>query len=92
MNYPCENNIKVNLPYKCNLILFPEPPQIFKDIFVSGNMSETVTRLEVISGQSFYMHCHPYGNPFPEVYWFKDDLPLRYILTDIIDWPESSVG
>lgn len=30
-----------------------------------------------MSGQTFYMHCHPYGNPIPEIYWFKDDIPLR---------------
>lgn len=24
------------------------------------------------------MHCHPYGNPLPEIYWFKNGFPLRF--------------
>ena len=31
----------------------------------------------MVSGQAFYLHCHPYGNPLPSLYWFKDDLPLK---------------
>ncbi|KAL0829600.1 hypothetical protein ABMA28_003107 [Loxostege sticticalis] len=52
-----------------------EPPKIFQTLF-QGNSTNEVN-LEVLSGQSFYLHCHPYGNPLPEVYWFKDGLPLR---------------
>ncbi|XP_061717588.1 hemicentin-1-like [Cydia pomonella] len=54
-----------------------EPPKIFKSLFQNWNSTETETRLEVISGQAFNLHCHPYGNPMPEVYWFKDGVPLR---------------
>ncbi|KAM3966057.1 hemicentin-1 [Aphomia sociella] len=54
-----------------------EPPKIFQTLFQNVNKTSDVERLEVISGQAFYLHCHPYGNPMPEVYWFKDDLPLK---------------
>ncbi|CAH0663486.1 unnamed protein product [Chilo suppressalis] len=54
-----------------------EPPKIFNTLFETVNPSNDVVNLEVLSGQSFSMHCHPYGNPIPEVYWFKDGLPLR---------------
>ncbi|KAJ0172778.1 hypothetical protein K1T71_011917 [Dendrolimus kikuchii] len=54
-----------------------EPPKIFQTLFDNANISENTINLEVLSGQAFYLHCHPYGNPLPEVYWFKDDLPLR---------------
>ncbi|CAB3251142.1 unnamed protein product [Arctia plantaginis] len=52
-----------------------EPPKIFQSLFEPTHSSEV--HLEVISGQSYYLHCHPYGNPFPEVYWFRDDIPLK---------------
>ncbi|XP_052749670.1 hemicentin-1-like isoform X2 [Galleria mellonella] len=53
-----------------------EPPKIFQTLFQDDNQTSGVVHMEVVSGQSFYLHCHPYGNPTPEVYWFKDDLPL----------------
>ncbi|XP_063831762.1 hemicentin-1-like [Ostrinia nubilalis] len=52
-----------------------EPPKIFQTLFQDNSTVEV--NLEVITGQSFYLHCHPYGNPLPEIYWFKDGLPLR---------------
>ncbi|CAH0719263.1 unnamed protein product, partial [Brenthis ino] len=55
-----------------------EPPRIFQTLLQNANHSENIIDLEVISGQAFYLHCHPYGNPFPEIYWFKDGLPLRF--------------
>ncbi|XP_060806233.1 hemicentin-1-like [Amyelois transitella] len=54
-----------------------EPPKIFQTLFENSNYTDNVVNLEVMSGQAFYLHCHPYGNPLPEVYWFKNDLPLR---------------
>ncbi|XP_053616304.1 hemicentin-1-like isoform X2 [Plodia interpunctella] len=54
-----------------------EPPTIFRTLFDNSTQSSVMVNLEVISGQAFYMHCHPYGNPWPQVYWFKDELPLR---------------
>ncbi|XP_059061700.1 hemicentin-2-like [Achroia grisella] len=51
-----------------------EPPKIFQTLF--HNQTSDIVHMEVISGQSFYLHCHPYGNPMPQVYWFRDDLPL----------------
>ncbi|XP_049697575.2 hemicentin-1 [Helicoverpa armigera] len=54
-----------------------EPPKIFQTLFQNDNTSSNEVHLEVLSGQSFYLHCHPYGNPLPEVYWFKDDVPLK---------------
>ncbi|KAH9635600.1 hypothetical protein HF086_012269 [Spodoptera exigua] len=54
-----------------------EPPKIFQELFQNSNTTSNEIQLEVISGQSFYLHCHPYGNPQPEIYWFKDDLPLK---------------
>ncbi|XP_052744510.1 hemicentin-1 [Bicyclus anynana] len=63
-----EKTVKVNIL---------EPPRIFQTLFQNGNTSQKIIDLEVISGQAFYMHCHPYGNPAPEVYWFKDGLPLK---------------
>ncbi|CAG9782229.1 unnamed protein product [Diatraea saccharalis] len=53
------------------------PPKIFNTLFENGNSTGNTVNLEVLLGQSFSMHCHPYGNPVPEVYWFKDGLPLR---------------
>ncbi|XP_068622932.1 hemicentin-1-like [Battus philenor] len=55
-----------------------EPPKIFQTLFqdddaVTGN----VIKVDVISGQAFFMHCHPYGNPVPDIYWSKDDMPLK---------------
>ncbi|XP_075981813.1 hemicentin-1-like [Anticarsia gemmatalis] len=50
-----------------------EPPKIFQSLFENS----TQVTIQVISGQSFYLHCHPYGNPLPEVYWFKNDVPLK---------------
>ncbi|KAF9422086.1 hypothetical protein HW555_002107 [Spodoptera exigua] len=47
------------------------------ELFQNSNTTSNEIQLEVISGQSFYLHCHPYGNPQPEIYWFKDDLPLK---------------
>lgn len=32
----------------------------------------------MISRQPFYLHCHPYGNPAPDLYWFKDEVPLKF--------------
>ncbi|CAH1634825.1 unnamed protein product [Spodoptera littoralis] len=55
-----------------------EPPKIFQELFQNANVTSNEVHLEVISGQSFYLHCHPYGNPQPEIYWFKDDLPLKF--------------
>ncbi|CAH2088276.1 unnamed protein product [Euphydryas editha] len=55
-----------------------EPPRIFQTLFQNANHSQTEIDLEVIVGQAFYMHCHPYGNPLPEIYWFKNGFPLRF--------------
>ncbi|KAF9802936.1 hypothetical protein SFRURICE_015533 [Spodoptera frugiperda] len=55
-----------------------EPPKIFQELFHNANTTSNEVHLEVISGQAFYLHCHPYGNPQPEIYWFKDDLPLKF--------------
>ncbi|XP_037292233.1 hemicentin-1 isoform X2 [Manduca sexta] len=55
-----------------------EPPKIFHVLFQNTNASDNTINLEVLSGQAFYLHCHPYGNPLPEVYWFRDDLPLMF--------------
>ncbi|XP_045484557.1 hemicentin-1 isoform X2 [Pieris rapae] len=53
-----------------------EPPSIFGSL--TQNINDTnVINLDVLSEQSFYMHCHAYGNPVPEIYWFKDGLPLK---------------
>ncbi|KAJ8728981.1 hypothetical protein PYW07_006677 [Mythimna separata] len=54
-----------------------EPPKIFQALFQNANSSTNEVHIEVISGQAFYLHCHPYGNPLPSVYWFKDDVPLK---------------
>ncbi|CAH2055916.1 unnamed protein product, partial [Iphiclides podalirius] len=56
-----------------------EPPRIFRTLFEDDETFTygNIINLEVMSGQAFYMHCHPYGNPMPEVYWFKDDVPLK---------------
>ncbi|XP_013141245.1 PREDICTED: hemicentin-1-like isoform X2 [Papilio polytes] len=53
-----------------------EPPKIFQNLFQEKSLTNIIN-LEVLSGQAFYMHCHPYGNPLPEIYWFKDDMPLK---------------
>ncbi|XP_013171408.1 PREDICTED: hemicentin-1-like [Papilio xuthus] len=53
-----------------------EPPKIFQNLFQETS-STNIINLEVLSGQAFYMHCHPYGNPLPEIYWFKDNIPLK---------------
>ncbi|XP_072945726.1 hemicentin-1-like [Epargyreus clarus] len=55
-----------------------EPPRISQALFQKVNSSDNVVNIEVISGSPFYLHCHPHGNPLPEVYWFKDDSPLRF--------------
>ncbi|XP_041969613.1 hemicentin-2-like [Aricia agestis] len=54
-----------------------EPPRIFQSLFENANTSQKEVNLEVLSGQAFFMQCHPYGNPIPEVYWFKDGIPLN---------------
>ncbi|CAG4938169.1 unnamed protein product [Parnassius apollo] len=56
-----------------------EPPKIFQSLFQDDDSSESgnVITLEVVSGQAFYLHCHPYGNPLPDMYWFKDEIPLK---------------
>ncbi|XP_046970994.1 hemicentin-2-like isoform X2 [Vanessa cardui] len=64
-----EKKIKVNVL---------DPPRIFQTLFQNANHSKNEINLEAIIGQAFYMHCHPYGNPLPDIYWFKDGLPLRF--------------
>ncbi|CAG4960700.1 unnamed protein product [Colias eurytheme] len=54
-----------------------EPPTIFKTLFRNDNTTDSPIKLEVMSDQSFFMHCHAYGYPMPDIYWFKDGLPLR---------------
>ncbi|XP_026331776.1 hemicentin-1-like [Hyposmocoma kahamanoa] len=51
-----------------------EPPKIFHALFQPA--SNGPTKLELISDQSFSLHCHPYGNPLPAVYWFRNGQPL----------------
>ncbi|KAL4706412.1 hypothetical protein ACJJTC_010895, partial [Scirpophaga incertulas] len=53
-----------------------EKPRISKALFEDIPTDNTIN-LDILAGQAFSMHCHPYGNPQPEVYWFKDDVPLR---------------
>ncbi|CAF4952593.1 unnamed protein product [Pieris macdunnoughi] len=53
-----------------------EPPSIFGSLSQNINDSN-IFNLDVLLEQSFYMHCHAYGNPVPEIYWFKDGLPLK---------------
>ncbi|XP_038218692.1 hemicentin-1-like [Zerene cesonia] len=54
-----------------------EPPTIFKTLFRNDNSTDHEINLEVMSDQSFFMHCHAYGYPMPDIYWFKDGLLLR---------------
>ncbi|CAK1542735.1 unnamed protein product [Leptosia nina] len=54
-----------------------EPPRIFGSLNQDINTTSQTINLNVLSDQSFYMHCHAYGNPVPEIYWFKDGLPLK---------------
>ncbi|CAH0591436.1 unnamed protein product [Chrysodeixis includens] len=64
-----ERKIKINVL---------EPPKIFQSLFQNENSTSNTVHLEVITEQPFYLHCHPYGNPLPELYWFKDDVPLKF--------------
>ncbi|XP_062528132.1 hemicentin-1 isoform X4 [Bombyx mori] len=53
-----------------------EKPNIFRTIFQSENITSNTIKLDVLVGQAFYIHCHPTGSPPPDIYWFKDGLPL----------------
>ncbi|XP_028028262.1 hemicentin-1-like [Bombyx mandarina] len=53
-----------------------EKPNIFRTIFQSDNITSNTIKLDVLVGQAFYIHCHPTGSPPPDIYWFKDGLPL----------------
>uniref|UniRef100_A0A2A4JKA5 Hemolin n=2 Tax=Heliothis virescens TaxID=7102 RepID=A0A2A4JKA5_HELVI len=75
--YTCVANNEGGVNEKTVKIDVLEPPKIFQTLFQNANTTSNEVHLEVISGQSFYLHCHPYGNPLPEVYWFKDDVPLK---------------
>ncbi|KPJ19296.1 Hemicentin-2 [Papilio machaon] len=67
-----------------------EPPKIFQNVFQEKSLSNIIN-LEVLSGQAFYMHCHPYGNPLPEIYWFKDDVPLKLFDNTMISMDYSEI-
>ncbi|XP_045778726.1 hemicentin-1-like [Maniola jurtina] len=74
--YACVAANEAGLHEKSVRVNVLEPPRIFQTVFHNANTSQHTSELVVLSGRAFRLPCHARGNPPPEVYWFKDNLPL----------------